>query len=382
MKPLQIHFYTAFIHEQGTYFRFHNLARGLQDLGQKVTVFACDQNWRARRRIEERDGVEYQILPVLPSARVFDATTDPLSTLRNAIQRRPPCDIAHLFQPFPAAALAWKCARARAHFWDWDDLWTHETGPRPLRPLRMHWSKPVTAWMEKTLPKTADHVTAIDHFLADLATAREARKVTLLYNPSPAVPVGEKSEIRRRLGLDPLALYVGFMGFTIAEIEWCLAVVHENAERFPSLRFAVCGPEKDALGTLPAALTGRVDALGRLSQAASREFAASLDLALLPLADTLFNRSRFPVKFSEYLMAGTPVLCSEVGECGRLAPTMPWVFGAGQTRDQWLAAFPIALEAVQQGHTPPVDQSAIHEMFSAQSVCCELLTAYRAELND
>ena len=382
MRPLTVHFYTAFVHEQGTYFRFHNLARGLMALGQNVTIFACDQDWHTKPRTEDRDGVKYQILPVLPTARIFDATCDPFSALRNAIVRRPRCDVAHLFQPFPAAALAWRWADARTRFWDWDDLWNHETERRPLRPLRHHWSKPVTRWMEQTLPKRADHVTAIDHYLADLAATRHARKVSLLYNPSPILSYGDKQEIRLRLGLDPSALYVGFMGFTVAEMEWCLTAVAQNKEQFPKLRFAVCGPAKDALSSLPAGLEDIVDCLGRLSQKDAREFASALDLALLPLEDTPFNRSRFPVKFSEYLMAGAPVLCSEVGECARLSPAMPWVFGAGQSRRDWLASFPKALETIQRRQAPVVDVKAIQEMFSEPTVCHDLITAYRAQLND
>lgn len=382
MTPLRIHFYTAFVHEQGTYFRFHNLARGLQALGQKVTVHACDQDWHAKPRTEDRDGVEYQILPVLPTARIFDATTDPFSAIWNAMQKRPPCDIAHLFQPFPTAAFAWKRAQARTKFYDWDDLWTHETGPRPLRPLRNHYVKPVWRFMEKSLPRQADHFTAIDHFLAGRAREQDAAKVSLLYNPSPMQPIGNKQEVRQRLGLSPDALYVGFMGFTIAEMEWCLTAAAQNTARFPELRFAVCGPDKAALGPLPSELEGRVDALGRLPQPVAREFASALDLALLPLENTLLNRSRFPVKFSEYLMAGTPVLCSEIGECERLSAAMPWVFGAGKTRQEWLDAFSSALEAINQGQFPAVDLPTIHEMFSDQTVCCDLLSAYRGELHD
>ena len=382
MKPLTIHFYTAFVHEQGTYFRFHNLARGLAALGQNVTVFACDQNRRSRPRTENRNGIKYQILPVSAAARVFEATCDPVTTVKNSLIRRPACDIAHLFQPFPAAALAWRRSEARAHFWDWDDLWTHETGRRPLRPFRHHWSKPVIAFMEKALPKTADHVTTIDAFLGDLAKSRGADKVSLLYNPSPAVSLDSKIEIRRRLGLDPNAFYVGFMGFTTAEMEWCLTAVAQNSSAFPMLRFAVCGPKKEALGPLPQELESRVDALGRLSQSEARQFAAALDLALLPLEDNLFNRSRFPVKFSEYLMAGTPVLCSEIGECAKLAPSMPWVLGAGTTRQQWLDAFPEAVKTIEQNRVPAVNERIVHQLFSEHTVCCGLLAAYRAELND
>ena len=382
MKPLTIHFYTAFVHEQGTYFRFHNLARGLAALGQNVTVFACDQNRRSRPRTENRDGIEYQILPVSAAARVFDIACDPITAGRNALVRRPACDIAHLFQPFPTAALAWRRAEARAHFWDWDDLWTHENSRRPLRPLREHWSKPVIRYMEKTLPRTADHVTVIDAFLGDLARSRDANRVSLLYNPSPTFPAEGKAEIRRRLGLNPNAFYVGFMGFTTAEMEWCLTAVAQNSRAFPALRFAVCGPDKGALGPLPAELESRMDALGRLSQSEARHFAAALDLALLPLEDNSFNRSRFPVKFSEYLMAGTPVLCSEIGECAKLAPSMPWVLGAGTTRQGWLDAFPGAVKAVQQGSVPAVNKEAVHKLFSEHTVCCGLLAAYRTELDD
>ena len=381
MTPLRIHFFVSFVHPQGTYFRFHNLARGLAALGHDVHVYACDQDAASQPRTECRDGIPYSIVPVSRASRFFTAGADPWRTLTRGLTRFPPCDVAHLFQPFAVSALAWRRSPARARFWDWDDLWTHDAAPATLRPLRKHWPRAVTSHLEYALPRAADHVTAIDHYLLDLARSRGAKASSLLYNPSPHFDALGRAETRAQFGLDPDALYVGFMGYTLAELDWCFEAVGRNMARHPRLRFVLCGPSVDALPPMRPDVRARTDCLGRLPQSQARAVAGATDLALLPLEDNAFNRSRFPVKFSEYLMAGTPVLCSEIGECGLLTPRLPGVLGAGATRETWLTALDAALDRASAGTLPPVDSDAVRALFSSDVVCRGLAATYEAALS-
>ena len=381
MNPLRIHFFVSFVHPQGTYFRFHNLARGLAALGHDVHVYACDQDAASGARTERRDGIPYSIVPVSGAARWCTAGADPWRTLTHGLTRFPPCDVAHLFQPFAVSALAWRRCPARARFWDWDDLWTHDTARPTLRPLRRHWPRVVTATLEHALPRAADHVTAIDHYLLDLARSRGAKAGSLLYNPSPQFDVPSRVDTRTKFRLDPDALYVGFMGYTLDELDWCFEAVMRNLTRHPRLRFVLCGPSADVLPPLRPDVRARTDCLGRLPQSDARAVASAMDLALLPLQDNPFNRSRFPVKFSEYLMAGTPVLCSEIGECGLLAPKIQGVLGAGTTREAWLAAFDDALDRAAAGTLPAVDADAVQALFSSEVVCRGLAATYEAALS-
>ena len=42
------------------------------------------------------------------------------------------------------------------------------------------------------------------------------------------------------------------------------------------------------------------------------------DAFVLPLRDTVVNRTRWPNKFGDYIAAGRPILCSNVGDVARI----------------------------------------------------------------
>ena len=97
---LRIHFYVNSCHRAGTYFRFHNLAVGLTQLGHRVTVYAGDLNCSSKKRLEIRDGVPYVIRPEHWLNRLCWFGFDPVTVMKRWTSRCPLCDVAHLFQPF------------------------------------------------------------------------------------------------------------------------------------------------------------------------------------------------------------------------------------------------------------------------------------------
>ncbi|MHB1559264.1 MAG: glycosyltransferase [Isosphaeraceae bacterium] len=331
-ESLRIHFYVNYCHQGGTYFRFHNLAVGLTRLGHQVTVYACDFDRSSRIRTEMRDGVPYVIRPEHWLVRICWHACDPVTVVRRWASRCPPCDVAHLFQPFPGAAAAWLGATCRVRFYDWDDLWSGGLMKGPVARWRDHWPRVLVRFLERRLPGWADHVTAISQFLADMARDRGARAVTLLHSGSWPAHGRDKAATRARLGLRTEALYAGFMGRTTAELPWCFEALARSADRYPGLRLALCGMPASELDGLSPMIRGRVDYLGQLTSAEAKDFASCMDLTLLPMEENPFNLSRLPQKFGDYVAAGVPLLCSTVGECGRLVPLFPWVLPAGRRR--------------------------------------------------
>ena len=99
---LRIHFYVSSSHKAGTYFRFHNLAVGLTQLGHRVTVYASDVDRRSLIRTEIRDGVPYVIRPEHWLNRLCWLSSDPITVIRRWASRCPPCDVAHLSSRFLA----------------------------------------------------------------------------------------------------------------------------------------------------------------------------------------------------------------------------------------------------------------------------------------
>ena len=125
---------------------------------------------------------------------------------------------------------------------------------------------------------------------------------------------------------------------------------------------------------------GAVDYLGQLAPESTRDFAAALDIGLLPQDENPFNRSRFPIKFSEHLATGVPLLCSTVGECGLLVPRFSWALPAGTTRAEWVNAFGLALDRVSRGDVPAFDPHLFREHLSWDGLSRTLAKAYRVAL--
>lgn len=381
MKPLRIQFFTNFVHQQGTYFRFHNLAVALTRLGQQVELLSLDHNTQSRQRVELRDGVAYRIVPSARGLSFVSPLLHPLNvTQMRALADSSPCDVAHLFQPFPVAAVAWDACCASVKFYDWDDLWIGGLMAGSSGSLRVRAERAVIRYFETMLPTRANFVTTCGGFLAGLARARGARQVSAVFNGLWPVPPTDKNEARRALGLVADARYVGFMGRTCDELCWIFDAIRANAARWPALRFALCGPPDNCLDELEPELRGRVDYLGQLTPTQTAVFAAALDLGLLPLAETPFNRSRFPIKFAEYMAAGAPVLCSEVGECGRLAAHLPWVLKAGRSQAEWRRAFTEVMPMLAARALPVVNHHKVEEIFSWETIAAQLLKIYRAEI--
>lgn len=383
MNSLRIHFLTQYVSQSGTYFRFHNLAVGLTKLGQHVTVFGGDLDTKSKERVEIRDGVVYHITPEYRGKGLFGDACHPLTTIKRSIFNYPACDVAHLFQPFPSAAYPWTWAlrkKTKAMFYDWDDLWVGGLIRGRAKSFREMWVKASIGYLEKRLPSASHHVTTCSQFLAVLAAERKARKVSVIPNGFWPFVVSDKAAARVSLGLDPEAVYVGFMGRTTDELSWCFEALEMNAHRQPQLRFALCGPSSRILAGLSSGVLKQVDFLGSLPPHKTREFAAAIDLGLLPLEDNPFNQSRFPIKYLEYMAAGTPVLCSEIGECGKLSNNLPWVINAGKTKAQWLDTFRQAVRMSMEGSIAQVDVEAIEQSLSWYSISKKLLKIYSLEL--
>jgi glycosyltransferase involved in cell wall biosynthesis len=379
---LNIQFFTSYVHEQGTYFRYHNLARGLVKLGQQVTIYGCDLDPNSRSRREERHGIQYEIVPQSWKPSVFSEYNHPLTAVRRAFRSYPRCDITHLFQPFLGAAVAWRRCPAHLRFYDWDDQWTGGLINGPLRSWRDRWPRLATRYLESRLPRWAGAVTCVGDYLADLARASGAPEVTIIHNGYWPTAFADRATARSRLGLRQDALYAGFMGRTTNELFWCFDALTATMSRHPTLRLALCGMPQWLLGGLPREVRERVDFLGQLTAAASQDFAAAVDVGLLPLDNTPFNQSRFPIKFSDHLATGNPLICSEVGEVGRLARLFPWAVAAGTTKGEWMSVFAAEIDRMARGDRRANDPDLLARHLSWDELSKKLLDSYRRALSD
>jgi glycosyltransferase involved in cell wall biosynthesis len=382
VAPLRIVFFGVYGHAAGTYFRYHHLAMVLSRLGHDVLVSASDLDHRAKSRREWRDGVCYEIVPRIRGARFFGGGNNPLAALRRGFRRRQDADVVHSFQPFLESVVPWWRAAGRARLCcaDWDDLWTGGLFTGPVSSFEQFWSRASVNRLERLLPRRAGLMTTCSDFLADLARDRGAEAVAVLPNGFRNEKPMPRCEARLALGLEPTAVYVGFMGRTIAELSWCLEAFARQAPRHPRLRLALCGMDAAALAAMPDAARARTDHLGQLSAADASRFAAAIDLGLMPLEDSAFNRSRFPIKFADTLGAGTPILASAVGDCARHYGSIPGVLLAGRSRAEWDEAFTGAVAQAVAGALPRVDAAAVGARLGWDSIGLRLEGIYRDAL--
>ena len=98
---MRIAFFVQYCHTAGTYFRWHNLAVGLQYAGHTLDVYAGDFDYRNKKRTEIRDGVTYFISPSLKTVSVFSNPSDSFTAFKRVLELpHASYDVYHLFQPF------------------------------------------------------------------------------------------------------------------------------------------------------------------------------------------------------------------------------------------------------------------------------------------
>jgi glycosyltransferase involved in cell wall biosynthesis len=341
-RRLKIAFLVPEDRQTGTYFRYHNLAIALRQLGHQVTVYSQSSRNRLRATRELRDGVPYVLSATVPGNRWMLPPTNPGTFLRRWFTTVEKADVYHLFQPFPSAGLTWlrlKRSRPGLFVYDWDDFWINEEfGLKNPQGFRARWASYWVARLERSLPGECHLATTVSHPLAELATAWRCPRSTVVYNGVWPQAKRDKQKAREALGLDPHAVYVGLMGWS-GEVEWCLEAVRMFAGRFPNLRLAITGRDPGNILSRYADISSRIHYLGALPDELFAHFNPAIDLGLVPMRATEFNQYRLPYKLTDHLAGGTPVLCTRVGEAIRLADSLEGITSCEPTLDAWLNAF-------------------------------------------
>lgn len=380
---LKIVFLTAYCSEQGTYFRWHNIAIGLNALGHSVEVFCVDNDDAALTRKEQRDGVTYSIVKSAKGKSFFGNVNHPLTSIRRVFDHFPQCDIVHVFQPFLSVYLPWKFnlkKKAKITFFDWDDLWVDELRDQEKRDFVAKWDYKIKGYFENKIPAISTRMTVCSRLLKDLAIERGAKQVDIIPNGFWEYDVPDKLVAREKLGLQKKALYVGFMGRTGFELHWAFTALDACTKQGFDIRFAICGPNIDMMDSLSTELKSRTDYLGSLTPGDTRYFAAAIDMGLLPLMKTPFNESRFPIKFAEYLAADLPVLCSEVGEVNEYGKKYPWVIKAGVNENDWVEHFLKAVKMLIANEIPKVNREIVLDNLSWTGISKHVELVYLREM--
>jgi teichuronic acid biosynthesis glycosyltransferase TuaH len=195
----------------------------------------------------------------------------------------------------------------RTTVYDCSDVWSAWRSLHANREARRWRAAAGEALMlraERFIARHATFVTASSPYLAEHLLARYGRRADAIvengvdlrvFGGLPAAP--ERSGQR-----------IGFMGGLKVKIDFEL--LERLAAAFPDVEIALAGPISRKSAAAVAALRRRpnVRYLGSLSPEQIPEFAATLDVGLLPYRIAEYNRGVSPLKLFEYLAAGVPVV--------------------------------------------------------------------------
>lgn len=305
----------------GTFLRALPFAVGLVERGHRVTLLTISPTRRVGFSRTEHRGVQLVETPDLLWGRGRSGW-DPWDVINRIVdvRRTHDWDIVHSWDCRPAAILPALAARRRGSatklVTDWADWWS-KGGTQRERPgawMRLVW--PLETFFEERFRQRADGTTAISQLLRERAVTMgvPADRTLLLPQGCHAVSVGSRAEARHRLGLPTecsLLVYLGRLNRSDADL--LFDVVSQLLGRREDCRFVMIGRHG---ARIPAALSDhpRFSVTGVVSQHALDDYIAASDAAVVPLADTLAGRARWPSKINAFLSAGRAVVVTRVGD--------------------------------------------------------------------
>ena len=239
-------------------------------------------------------------------------------------------DVVHVFKPKAVSGLAQMLiARRRerpAIVLDLDDWegragWSrNEDYPRPLVEL--------FEFQERLGMRRCDAITAASRLLAERpgAVDPDCPRLHIPNGFDPAAyedwaPDRVGSAFRRSLGIGSDAqLVLIYTRFFDYGLEAWARVIRDIALQSPTVRFLVLGAgkfgqERDLAADMRVSGLGdRMSFLGWLPFADIPSALAAVDVALMPLADTVANQAKCSPRYIDLMYAGVPVVTTPVGE--------------------------------------------------------------------
>jgi glycosyltransferase involved in cell wall biosynthesis len=308
---------------KGTYWRALQLARGLAQQGHAITVMSTsrDQHWRFTAKQDVQDGVTLLESPDLARGPLRSGW-DPYNTLaRLRWERRQQFDLVHAFEARPVViypALAWQQRGAKLVL-DWGD-WFGKGGSveeRPNLAIRTL-LRPVETYFEDHFRTAADGTTVINSFLRERAINLGVRPDTIMALPNgcdiDTLRPLPQPEARSKIGLPLDVPLIGYIGALFRRDAVLMAqAFNQLKEQSPNARLLLAGYCNVAVERLVAEPRA-VIRTGPLRYDQINLYLSACDVFWLPLSNSGANRGRFPLKLSDYMALGRPVVATAVGD--------------------------------------------------------------------
>lgn len=304
--------YLSFNQEgKGSYLRAFALAKALVSLGHQVSL--CCASRSSRYEEKERDGVKLFCFP-WGKRFLFGYNPDEIGARKRWLARQT-FDIVHAFDMRPSCAYpALQAQNNGATFIsDWAD-WFGKGGSVEERrnPIARGVLRPIETYFERNKRLKSRATTTICSKLFDIGLEIGIKKEKLYLLPNgfdqKIHPKTSKDDARKRLGLNPTSLIVGSLGAFFQKdfdlLQQTISLVKAQKE----VDFIHMGQQPRDADYRDLRFTGH------LSEEKLSLYLQACDLLHLPMADLPANHGRLPLKFSDYISAGRPVLSSRIGD--------------------------------------------------------------------
>ncbi len=310
---------------RGTFFRAFHFARELVRLGHEVDLWTVSRRFSPLGNQYMRDGVRIWETPRLWKVGRHDGGYAPVDILlRTARIAFSKWDVIQAFDHRPNVSIPWYFKRlldSDALFCaDWCDWWTAggiTTGKRAFSLIdRME------QCLEEGSKRSADFVIATSTVLHSRALSLGIDPKRLEFIPSGAdvegIPMLDQHTCRQIIGLRPDDPLLCFVGYSLWDIELIADTFTHILKDSPTCQLLVVGGgvESPALEILRQRFRvgEQVYLPGDVPYSLLPKFLGAASVHLLPLADTLANRARGPIKFGDYLASGRPIVTNDIGD--------------------------------------------------------------------
>jgi len=311
--------------ERGTYFRAYEFARELVKIGHKVTLIATSPDRYLTHKSRNQDGIRVIETPDWCCGSVRSGWDLYNAFYRMALLKSKEFDIVHSFETRPVnllPALKLRMAGVPLIF-DWAD-WFGRGGSVEERPkaLIRFLLRPVESFFEEKFRKKASATTVICSTLKERAIKLGVipQSITVIPNGYniPTWQNTEKPEARKKLGLNEKEFLIGYVGSLFSKDACLMAEVLDLViAKIPNTRLIHIGHSKYSILKMVKS-QDRVIEIKDVKLNEMAQYLSACDICWLPLNNSNANRGRFPMKFSNYLAAGKPIVATDVGDVAEI----------------------------------------------------------------
>jgi glycosyltransferase involved in cell wall biosynthesis len=309
----------------GTFYRAYHLGRHLVRRGHSVTLLTISANKRWGFEREASEGVEIIHTPDLLWGKGRTGW-DVWDTLwRSGYLRNRHFDIIHAFDSRPAAILpALLCRKMNGGklVLDWADWWGRGGTQAERSGRLMHLVDPIETFFEEAFRTQADGTTTISQALYERAVALgvkpESARILKQGCDLDSASISDRREARRQLALpenQSLAICVGALMPGDATLFFeSLRVLFQNDPTCHVFMIGKHGVQvPDDLRQ-----SGQLTETGFVLEATWQGYVSACDVAIIPMANTLASRARWPSRANPFLAAGRAVVITRVGDLPKL----------------------------------------------------------------